>query len=129
MASYLYSLNKRKVACLPVPSTIPVFFKNPFKGSANMKKANGLKRTMLIYFLSIGFTALLSTQAFGQVIKITINQLLESLDNPQLLILDVRTTGSWQGSNNKIKGAVRKNPDIFDSWANDLPKNKYPVLY
>ena len=94
-----------------------------------MKKANGLKRTMLIYFLSIGFTALLSTQAFGQVIKITINQLLESLDNPQLLILDVRTTGSWQGSINKIKGEVRKNPDIFDSWANDLPKNKYPVLY
>ncbi len=94
-----------------------------------MKKANWLIRTLLIYFLSIGFTALLSTQTFGQVIKITINQLLESLDNPQLLILDVRTTGSWQGSINKIKGAVRKNPDIFDSWANDLPKNKYPVLY
>jgi hypothetical protein len=52
-----------------------------------MKKANGLKRTMLIYFLSIGFTALLSTQAFGQVNKITINQLLESLDNRQLLIV------------------------------------------
>ena len=94
-----------------------------------MKKANGLKRTLLIYFLSIGFTALLSTQAFGQVIKITIDQLLESLDHPQLLILDVRTPGSWQASDNKIKGAVRKNPDTFDSWANDLPKNKDSVLY
>ncbi len=94
-----------------------------------MKKANGLKRTLLIYFLSIGFTALLSTQAFGQVIKITIDQLLESLDHPQLLILDVRTPGSWQASDNKIKGAVRKNPDTFDSWANDLPKNKFLVLY
>jgi hypothetical protein len=94
-----------------------------------MKKANGLKRTFLIYFISIGFTALLSTQAFGQVIKITIDQLLESLDHPQLLILDVRTPGSWLASDNKIKGAVRKNPDTFDSWANDLPKNKDPVLY
>jgi hypothetical protein len=94
-----------------------------------MKKANWLIRTLLIYFLSIGFTALLSAQAYGQVIKITINQLLESLDHPELLLLDVRTTGSWQGSNNKIKGAVRKNPDTFDSWANDLPKNNYLVLY
>ena len=94
-----------------------------------MKKANGLKRTMLIYFLSIGFTAFLSVQAYGQVIKITINQLLESLDHPQLLILDVRTPGSWQANDNKIKGAVRKNPDTFESWANDLPKNKFLVLY
>ena len=94
-----------------------------------MKKANGLKRMLLILFLSIGFTAFLSIQASGQVIKITINQLLESLDNPKLLILDVRTTGSWQAYDTKIKGAVRKNPDTFDSWANDLPKNKYLVLY
>ncbi len=94
-----------------------------------MKKANGLIRTFLIYFLSIGFTAFLSAQAFGQVTKITINQLLELLDHPKLLILDVRAPGSWQASDNKIKGAVRKNPDNFDSWANDLPKNKYMVLY
>ena len=94
-----------------------------------MKKANGLKRPLLIYFLAIGFTAFLSAQAFGQVIPITINQLLESLDHPQLLILDVRTPGSWQASDNKIKGAVRKNPDTIDSWANDLPKNKYLALY
>jgi len=94
-----------------------------------MKKANWLIRTLLIYFLSLGFTAFLSVQAYGQVIKITINQLLESLDHSELLLLDVRTPGSWQASDNKIKGAVRKNPDTFDSWANDLPKNKYPVLY
>jgi len=94
-----------------------------------MKKANGLKRTLLIYFLSMGFTAFLSTQAFGQVIKISINQLLESLDHPQLLILDVRTPGSWQASGIKIKGAVRKNPDTFESWANDFPENKFLVLY
>jgi len=94
-----------------------------------MKKANGLKTTLLICFISICFTAFFSVQAFGQVIKITINQVLESLDHPQLLLLDVRTSGSWQASNNKIKGAVRKNPATFDSWANDLPKNSYLVLY
>ena len=94
-----------------------------------MKKANGLKKTLLICLIPLCLSAFFSAQAFGQVIPITINQLMESLDHPQTLILDVRTPESWQASDNKIKGAVRKNPDIFDSWANDLPKNKYPVLY
>lgn len=94
-----------------------------------MEKAKGLKRTLLIFFLVTGFSIFLSTQAFGQVKKITINQLLESLDDSQLLILDVRTSGSWQDSDRKIKGAVRKNPESFDSWVNDLPKNKILTLY
>ena len=94
-----------------------------------MEKANVLKKTFLIFLLSIGFSAILSANAFGQVKKITINQLLESLDEPQLLILDVRTTGSWQDSDKKIKGAVRKNPETFGSWANDLPKDKFLALY
>ena len=94
-----------------------------------MKKANGLKRTLLICLIPICCSTFFSAQAFGQVIKITINQVLKSLDDPQLLLLDVRTSGSWQASDNKIKGAVRKNPATFDSWANDLPKNNYLVLY
>ena len=94
-----------------------------------MKKANGLKRTLLICLIPICFSAFFSAQAFGQVTKITINQVLESLGDPQFLILDVRTSGSWQASTNKIKGALRKNPANFDSWANDLPTNKYLVLY
>ena len=94
-----------------------------------MKKAHGLKRALLIFFIIGGFSVILSAQAFGQVKKITINQLLESLDDPKLLILDVRTTGSWQASDKKIKGAVRKNPKTFDSWVNDLPKKKFLALY
>jgi hypothetical protein len=94
-----------------------------------MEKTTRLKKTLLIFFLFTGFSVFLSAQAFGQVKKITINQLLESLDHPQLLILDVRTSGSWQDSDKKIKGAVRKNPETFDSWAGDLPKNKFLALY
>jgi len=94
-----------------------------------MKQANGLKRTLLICLISLYLAAFLSVPAFGQVVKITVNQVLESLDDPQFLILDVRTSGSWQASNIKIKGAVRKNPATFDSWADDLPKNNYLVLY
>jgi hypothetical protein len=94
-----------------------------------MKNANGLITTLLVCFLSIGFIGFLSVQAFGEVDKITINQVVVKLDDPQMLILDVRTPKSWQASDNKIKGAVRKNPETFDSWAKDLPKNKDLVLY
>jgi hypothetical protein len=57
-----------------------------------MEKAHGPKRMLLIFFLVGGFSVILSAQAFGQVKKISVNKMLESLDNPQLLILDVRTT-------------------------------------
>ena len=94
-----------------------------------MEKAYELKRRLLILFLIGGFSVILSAQAFGQVKKISVKKMLASLDNPRFLILDVRTTESWQASDTKIKGAVRKNPKTFDSWANDLPKNKFLVLY
>ncbi len=95
-----------------------------------MKKTNRLTITLLICSLSLGVTALLSPQAFGQVNPITIHQLLDSLDHDQFLILDVRAPENWQASDYKIKGAVRKNPKTFDSWAKDLlPQNKSLVLY
>ena len=94
-----------------------------------MGKAYGLKRLLLIFLLVAGFSVILSAQAFGQVKKISVNKVLESLNNPQLLILDVRSSESWQASDTKIKGAVRKNPKTFDSWANDFPKNKFLALY
>ena len=94
-----------------------------------MEKLKLLKRTLLTFFLATGISIYIPAQAFGQVTKITVHQLLESLDHPQVLILDVRASGSWQASDKKIKGAVRKNPDTFDSWANELPKDKYLALY
>ena len=88
-----------------------------------------LKKTLLVWFLSIGLTLFLSTQASGQVIHISVNQLMDYLYHPQFLILDVRTSANWQASDKKIKGALRKKPKAFDSWSNELPKNKILVLY
>ena len=94
-----------------------------------MIKVSGQMRTLLVCFFSISFLMFFSSQAFSQPTKITIKQLLESLDHSEVLILDVRAPGDWKASEYKIKGAVRKNPDTFSSWANDLPKNKLLVLY
>lgn len=45
------------------------------------------------------------------------------------LVLDVRFEGQWERSEYKIKGAVRENPDDFESWADKYPKNRLIVLY
>ena len=51
------------------------------------------------------------------------------LGNPDVLILDVRQPGDWQGSGTKIPGAVREDPHAVNAWAATLPKDKRLVLY
>jgi predicted sulfurtransferase len=51
------------------------------------------------------------------------------LSDPQVLILDVRQQRDWEGSDKKIKGAVREDPHDFKTWAANLPKGKKIVLY
>jgi rhodanese-related sulfurtransferase len=50
------------------------------------------------------------------------------LKDPNLLIIDVRLF-SYATSKNKIKGAVRKDPDSVKSWGPTLPKDKKIVVY
>jgi len=67
--------------------------------------------------------------AAEDVIRISKEKLEKLIDNPDVIILDVRHTQHWQNSKYKIKGAVRRRPTLFDSWANKFPRNKVLVLY
>jgi 3-mercaptopyruvate sulfurtransferase SseA len=51
------------------------------------------------------------------------------LADPQVIIIDVRQPSDWQGSDKKIKGAVRQEPKEVQTWAASLPKEKKIVLY
>jgi predicted sulfurtransferase len=51
------------------------------------------------------------------------------LDDPDVIILDVRTGSDWKASEFKIKGAVRESSDNVDSWAAKYAKDKTLVLY
>jgi rhodanese-related sulfurtransferase len=51
------------------------------------------------------------------------------LADPQVVILDVRAANDWQGSDKKIKGAVRQDPKEVKTWAASIPKEKKIVLY
>jgi hypothetical protein len=65
----------------------------------------------------------------AEVPRMTKEELKSKLDNPDVVIVDVRVGKDWKGSEFKIKGAVRGNPAEFSSWAEKYPKDKTLVLY
>jgi len=89
-----------------------------------------LCRIFIINFL-LGVTVGLNPIAVSadDLSFITVSQLLKNLGNPNLVTVDVRDTNDWQSSNYKIKGAVRRLPEEFESWSRELPQDKILVLY
>jgi hypothetical protein len=65
----------------------------------------------------------------GDVPRITKEELNKKLCTPDVIILDVRTAGSWDKSNQTIKCSKRVDPNNVAAWAGTLPKNKEIVLY
>ena len=51
------------------------------------------------------------------------------LDDPSLIIIDVRLPQDWKKSGEKIKGAVQEDPNKFADWYSRYPKTKTIVLY
>ncbi len=87
--------------------------------------------TILSIVIVSAFVGLIISPGFAteDVIRISKEKLEKLIDNPDVIILDVRYTQHWQNSEHKIKGAVRKRPTLFDSWANEFPRDKALVLY
>ena len=65
----------------------------------------------------------------SEVPRMTKEELKSKLDDPDVVIVDVRVGKDWKGSEFKIKGAVRGNPAEFSSWAEKYPNDKTLVLY
>jgi len=59
----------------------------------------------------------------------TIDELKTMLDDPDLVILDVRRGKDWTSSEFKIKGAVYLKPEAYAEWADTYPKDQKIVLY
>jgi hypothetical protein len=66
----------------------------------------------------------------GEAQKISKEQLFSMMGNPEVVILDVRESGSWKDSKVKIKGAVREDPEKdVQGWFDKYPKDKPLVFY
>lgn len=60
---------------------------------------------------------------------ISSERLRAMMENPEVVILDVRQARYWKNSRNKIKGAVRQEPRQFDAWISKYPHARNIVLY
>lgn len=65
----------------------------------------------------------------GNVPLMTTDELKAMLDDPDLVVLDVRRGKDWKSSEFKIQGAVYAKPEAYGEWADTYPKSKIIVLY
>ena len=85
---------------------------------------------LCLWILGAAGCAALTPGKGGEAQRISKEQLLSMMENPEVLILDVRESGSWKDSRFKIKGAVRENPEKdVQGWFDKYPKEKTLVFY
>jgi hypothetical protein len=82
--------------------------------------------TLLIFFMAEGCTI---SEKYVDAPRMTKDDLKSMMGNSDVLIIDVRYGKDWTDSGLKIRGAVREDPEAFESWANKYPKDKTLVFY
>jgi len=65
----------------------------------------------------------------ADVTRMSKEDLKAKLDDPNVVIVDVRSGSDWKSSEFKIKGAVREDSGNVDSWAAKYSTDKTLVLY
>jgi len=95
------------------------------------KEAEGgyMKRVWSLAFLGVLVVLIACTSMRGEAPRIARNELKAKLGSPDLVLLDVRAKNDWEGSDGKITGAVRMDPQTVNAWAGTLPKDKEIILY
>jgi hypothetical protein len=61
--------------------------------------------------------------------RITKEELKQRLGNPEIVLVDLRGGRDWTGSEHKIAGAVREEPNDVGGWEKRYSKNKPMILY
>ncbi|NDV18916.1 hypothetical protein GO013_05720 [Pseudodesulfovibrio sp. JC047] len=66
--------------------------------------------------------------AGDSVPRMQVGELVEMIDSDNVMVVDVRRSRDWEGSESMIKNAVRK-PYDDDAWMAVVPKDKTIVVY
>ncbi len=89
-----------------------------------------MAKVLTILFLILGvFSIRIETALPQEVPRVTKEHLRSIMDNPDVVIIDVRVNSEWTSSSQKIKGAIREEPGSVDSWMDNYPKEKTLVFY
>jgi len=90
-----------------------------------------MKKRLIVLLVSIlvMMTACATLTMSKGVPRMTKEELKAMLDSPNLVIVDVRAGTDWAGSDMKIKGAVREDPNDVKSWVDRYAKDRLIILY
>jgi len=89
-----------------------------------------LSLMVLAVLLSLALTGVSAEEIpFPDVPRITKEELKFMLGNPDVIILDVRIEDQWQVADRKIVRAIHEDPEEYESWADEYPKDKTFILY
>ncbi len=61
--------------------------------------------------------------------RMTKEELKGLMGKPDVVVIDVRAQSDWDGSKEKIQGAVREDPKKVKEWTNKYPKDKILIFY
>jgi predicted sulfurtransferase len=91
-----------------------------------MNKSNLIVIMALVAALAFCFSG---TAGAADVERMSKEELKGMLDNPDVIVVDVRQHGDYNDSGTKIQGAVRENPRSVRQWMDKYPKDKTLVFY
>lgn len=88
-------------------------------------------RICIVSILAAALTLGLASMAWAgeSVPRMDKDTLKSRLDDPNVVILDVRTNSDWNGSEFKLPGAIRLSPDEAEAAIATLDPDKEYVLY
>lgn len=113
--------SKRKAKAKPATSSKPA---TPVQDAAPATPANEPKTAMP------AASEPQTTTPPGEIERITVDELKAKIaKNEPVTIIDSRSQGSYDGSNQKIKGALRIPMGDIESRLNEIPRDKEVVVY
>lgn len=82
-----------------------------------------------ILMLGLAVVNVFVQTAMAEIPRITKEELKEMLDNPDVVIVDVRLGKDWNASEVKIKGAIHVDKADVESLADTYSRDKTFVFY
>ena len=89
-----------------------------------------IKTSLIVLIFIAGFTAMLTTVSEAdEMPRISQEEALEKLDDPEVIFFDVRLGTDWRASDFKIEGAEHENPENVEEWADNYDKDMTYIVY
>ncbi len=89
------------------------------------------KLSFLVWMFSLLLLAAFASESLAkEAPRMTKEELKALMGKADVVVIDVRAKGDWEGSKEKIQGAIREDPGKkAKEWADKYPNNKTLVFY